>query len=101
MQGDQPKRWVDRLSDEDLMFVKRFLLCSGSLKDLATIYEISYPTVRLRLDRLIERIKVADSAEIHSEFERTARMLFTDGKIDLETLKQLLTAHRRELEAEA
>lgn len=96
--GEPPKRWIDRLTDEDLMFVKRFILCSGSLKDLAAIYDISYPTVRLRLDRLIERIKVADSAEIQSEFERTARLLFTDGKIDLETLKQLLAAHRRELE---
>ncbi len=91
-------RWIDRLCDEDLMFVKRFLLASGSLKDLAAVYGISYPTVRLRLDRLIERIKLFDSTEIHSEFERTARLLFTDGRIDLDTLKQLLLAHRAELE---
>jgi hypothetical protein len=89
--------WIDQLTDEDLVFLKRFVLASGSLKELATVYGISYPTVRLRLDRLIQRIKVLDDAEITSEFERTARLLYADGKIDLNTLKQILAAHRREL----
>ena len=91
-------RWIDRLTEEDLMFLKRFVLASGSLKQLATVYGISYPTVRLRLDRLIERIKVLDNDEIKSEFERAARLLYADGKIDMDTLKQLLAAHRREVE---
>ncbi len=91
-------RWIDRLTDEDLMFLKRFVLASGSLKQLATVYGISYPTIRLRLDRLIERVKVLDNEEIKSEFERAARLLYADGKIDMETLKQLLAAHRREIE---
>jgi hypothetical protein len=91
-------RWIDRLTEEDLMFLKRFVLASGSLKQLATVYGISYPTVRLRLDRLIERIKVLDDEQIVSEFERAARLLYADGKIDMETLKQLLAAHRREVE---
>src|SRR5262249_30844996 len=43
------QRWVDLLSEEDLAFLKRFLLASGTLKDLASQYGISYPTVRLRL----------------------------------------------------
>jgi hypothetical protein len=80
------------------MFLKRFVLASGSLKQLASEYGISYPTVRLRLDRLIERIKVLDDEQIRSEFERTTRLLYADGKIDMETLKQLLAAHRRELD---
>lgn len=92
------RRWVDQLSDEDLMFVKRFVLASGSLKELATQYGISYPTVRLRLDRLIERIKIHDSPEITSPFERTVRLMYADRKIDLATLKELLAAHRREIE---
>ncbi len=45
------KRWVDRLSSDDLGFLKRFLFASGSLKKLAEHYGISYPTVRIRLDR--------------------------------------------------
>ena len=90
--------WLEKLSDEDASFIKRFVLASGSLKDLAKAYGISYPTVRLRLDRLIEKIKVLDSQEIVSEFERTLRARYAEGKIDMETLKVLLTAHQSELE---
>ncbi len=90
--------WLAGLSDEDVSFVKRFVLVSGSLKDLAKAYGITYPTVRLRLDRLIEKIKVLDSQEIVSEFERTLRARYADGKLDMETLKALLAAHQDELE---
>jgi hypothetical protein len=90
--------WIDHLTDEDLAFVKRFLLASGSLKELAEAYGISYPTVRLRLDRLIEKIKVLDDQEIQSEFERVLRAAFAEGKIELDTLKLLLTEHRKEME---
>ena len=92
------KRWIDLLGDEDLTFVKRFVLASGSLKELAQVYGISYPTVRLRLDRLIEKVKVLDSQEIVSPFERLARAQFADGKIDVATLKLLLLAHQEEME---
>ena len=91
-------RWIDRMSDEDLSFIKRFVLASGSLKAMADAYGISYPTVRLRLDRLIERIKIYDSEKITSEFERMLRAHYADGKIDLATLKELLAAHKKELE---
>ena len=93
------RRWIDMLEDEDLAFLKRFVLASGSLKELAEAYGISYPTVRLRLDRLIAKIEVYDSQRKMSDFERTARALHADGSIDLPTLKKLLTAHTRDLEA--
>ena len=91
-------RWIDRMSDEDLSFVKRFVLASGSLKAMADAYGISYPTVRLRLDRLIERIKIYDSEKITSDFERVLRAQYADGKLDLVALKTLLEAHKKELE---
>jgi hypothetical protein len=91
-------RWIDHLSDEDLSFVKRFILASGSLKAMADAYGISYPTVRLRLDRLIERVKIYDDEQIGSAFERVLRAQYADGKMDLATLKTLLAAHKRELE---
>ena len=90
--------WLTGLSDEDASFIKRFVLASGSLKELAKAYGISYPTVRLRLDRLIEMVKVLDSQEIRSEFERTLRARYAEGKLDTETLKALLEAHRKELD---
>jgi hypothetical protein len=95
---DEPK-WTDRLADEDLSFIKRFVLASGSLKAIASEYGISYPTVRLRLDRLIEKIKVYDSLQVRSEFERLVRALCADGRIDAATMKQLLTVHHQEVQA--
>lgn len=94
--GRGGERWTDHLSDEDLAFVRRFVLASGSLKALAQAYGISYPTVRLRLDRLIDKIEVLGEASIASRFERVLRAQYADGKIDMETLKLLLTAHRDE-----
>jgi hypothetical protein len=85
------------MEEEDLSFMKRFVLSSGSLKEMAQIYGISYPTVRLRLDRLIEKIKVVERSDISSEFERALRMKYAEGKIDLETLRALLAAHRKEM----
>jgi hypothetical protein len=92
--------WFAKLSDEDVSFIKRFVLASGSLKELAKAYGISYPTVRLRLDRLIEKIKILDSQEIVSEFERTLRARYAEGKLDMETLKALLFAHQEDLKNE-
>ena len=86
------------LEEEDLAFLKRFVLASGSLKELAEAYGISYPTVRLRLDRLIAKIKVYDSHQPMSAFERKVRALHADGRIDVQTMKTLLAAHQHELE---
>ena len=91
-----PKRWIDFLEDEDLAFIKRLVLFSGSLKDLATAYDVTYPTVRLRLDRLIAKIKVYDDDEIQDEFERHLRATYAEGKIDAESFKRLLAAYRNE-----
>src|SRR5437762_14122998 len=90
--------WIHLLEDEDLAFLKRFVLASGSLKELAEAYGISYPTVRLRLNRLIAKIKVFDSHHAMSDFERTVRALHADGRIDQATLKQLLKAYQNDKE---
>ena len=52
--------WITKLEEEDLKFIKEFVLTSGSLKEISKIYDFSYPTGRLRLDRLIEKIKLND-----------------------------------------
>jgi len=46
-----------KLSTEDQEFVLQFIKASGSLKEMATLLKLSYPTVRNRLDEIIERIK--------------------------------------------
>jgi hypothetical protein len=91
-------RWLDYLTDEDCAFIKRLVLASGSLKELAAGYGISYPTVRLRLDRLIAKIQVTDNQDVRSDFERMLRLQHVEGRIDADTLKTLLAAYRRDVE---
>lgn len=47
-----------RLERDDLEFVLEFVRCSGSLKDLCKIRGQSYPTIRNRLNEIIERLGV-------------------------------------------
>ena len=44
-----------RLPDEDQEFILDFVKASGSLKEMARILNLSYPTVRNRLNDIIER----------------------------------------------
>ena len=88
--------WLAHLDEEDLAFIKRFILLSGSLKDLADAYKVSYPTLRLRLDRLIQKIKVIDSFKKEDDYERLLRLQFADGKLDASTFKRLLAAYQQQ-----
>lgn len=95
MQDSTPNRkWLDSFEDEDVTFLKRFLLASGSLKELAESYGVSYPTVRLRLDRLIQKVRIYDDATGGDDHERKIRALAAEGKLDTATLKGLLKSYR-------
>jgi hypothetical protein len=45
------------LPREDLDLIMELVLKSASIKDLATSYSVSYPTIRSRLDKVIERLQ--------------------------------------------
>ena len=60
MEIDKIPQWILALEPEDATFLKNFVLKSGSLKEIAHLYEVSYPTVRLRLDKLIQKIELSD-----------------------------------------
>ena len=47
--------WIAELEEDELLFIKRFVLSSGSLKEIAKIYEVTYPTVRNRLNGNINK----------------------------------------------
>jgi hypothetical protein len=91
--GDLPA-WLQHLEDEDHQFVKRLVLASGSLKELADSYDVSYPTIRLRLDRLIERIRTLDEHEPADGFEARIRLLVADGEMSARLGKELLQLHK-------
>ena len=86
--------WMAELEDEDLAFIKKFILASGSLKEVAGLYGVSYPTVRLRLDRLIQKIQLTENAEADPYISLVKR-LAVDDKLDFDTAKILITAYRK------
>ena len=86
--------WMVSLEDEDAAFIKRFVLASGSLKEMAAQYGVSYPTVRLRLDRLIQKIKISETAEA-DPYVALVKRLAVDDKLDFDTAKLLLSEYRR------
>ncbi len=86
--------WLAQLGEEDFHFLRRFLLCSGSLKDLAAEYGVSYPTVRARLDRLIAKVRAAEDQRGADSLEQKLRVLVADGQMPPALAKELLAAHR-------
>ena len=70
------------------------MLSSGSLKEVAQLYGVTYPTVRLRLDRLIQKIQLTESAEA-DPYVSLVKRLAVDDKLDFDTAKLLITEYRR------
>lgn len=86
--------WMAGLEDEDATFIKRFILASGSLKEIATQYSVTYPTVRLRLDRLIQKIRLAEDVST-DPYIATIKRLAVNEKIDLDTAKLLISEYKK------
>lgn len=86
--------WMEDLDYEDITFIKRFILASGSLKDVANQYEVTYPTIRLKLDRLIQKIEISDETQ-KEPYISLIKRLAVDEKIDFETAKILVSEYRR------
>jgi len=56
-----------RLEGEEQLLAVNFLKASGSLKELARQYGVSYPTVRNRLDALIDRLSSLGKSSAETE----------------------------------
>ena len=84
--------WLANLEEEDVAFIKRFLLASGSLKEIAAQYGVSYPTVRL--DRLIQKIKMSESTE-SDPYIAMVKHLAVDDRLDFDTAKLLINEYKK------
>lgn len=91
---DEIPNWLINLEKEDLAFIKKLILYSGSLKDLAKEYEVSYPTIRIRMDKLIEKVHIFDKDEPDSYIEQI-KLLAINDKIDLDTAKILIQEYKK------
>ena len=86
--------WMANLDDEDLSFIKNFLLASGSLKEIAKQYSVTYPTVRLRLDKLIQKIKISEDVE-NDPYISLIKRLAVNEKLDFQTAKILISEYKK------
>ena len=88
--------WLASLDEEDVSFIKKFVLASGSLKEVAGIYGVTYPTVRLRLDRLIQKIRLGEQVD-EEPYIALIKRLAVDDKLDFDTAKILISEYRKQL----
>jgi len=86
--------WMSGLENEDIVFIKNFLQASGSLKEIARQYGVTYPTVRLRLDKLIQKIKISEDTANEPYIALIKRLVVND-KIDLDTAKILISEYKK------
>lgn len=86
--------WMVNLDDEDVSFIKKFLLASGSLKEIAGQYGVTYPTVRLRLDKLIQKIQISEGAANEPYISLIKRLAVND-KLDFDTAKLLISEYKK------
>jgi len=87
--------WLESLEEEDLNFIKSFILASGSLKEIAKKYEVTYPTIRLRLDKIIQKIKMNDE-EMDQPFIAMIKKLAIEDKLEFETAKLIIDTYKSE-----
>lgn len=97
MERNELPDWLLKLDKEDIEFMKNFVLESGSLKSIAKMYDVSYPTVRIRLNALIQKIELA-SQEENSGLVNYVKSLAIDEKISLEEAKKIINLYNSEKE---
>jgi hypothetical protein len=91
------ENWTELLEADELTFVRRFVLASGSLKEMAEEYGVSYPTIRQRLDELIGKIRRGTKEKPVSELRRVIRRMVENGELDLPEARKILAAGSKDL----
>ena len=86
--------WMVNLEDEDVAFIKNFLKASGSLKEVAKQYGVTYPTVRLRLDKVIQKIQIGEDTS-NDPYVSIIKRLVINEKIDFEIAKILISEYKK------
>ena len=92
----KPQHPLLSLSPEELDFVLQLVLASGSLKELAQAYQVSYPTIRLRVDRLIARLQQLISGTPTDPMNELLADLVERGEITYSAALAIKALHRKQ-----
>ena len=85
--------WMAELEDEDLTFIKKFILASGSERGGGIVWrQLSHGAAAP--DRLIQKIQLTETAEA-DPYVCLVKRLAVDDKLDFDTAKLLITEYRR------
>ncbi len=75
---DEPLSLYEQLTEEQARFLREFLVCSGSMKEVQKRLGISYPTAKKRLNDLLLALGLSDECEM-DEREETENKEVTMG----------------------
>jgi hypothetical protein len=81
-----------RLTLEDQVFITAFLRSHGSIKEMEQIFGVSYPTIKLRLNRIAGQLEFVDTNPSPSRAEvlerlKTGEITAADAIRKLEAMK--------------
>lgn len=88
------------LPREDLDLIVQLVLKSGSLKDLAAGYGVSYPTIRGRLDRVIERLSAVVEGKQRDPLTDLLASLVERGEMSVSAARVVRDEARRMMNGE-
>ena len=98
---------MQRLNQAQLQFIEAFIRCRGSMKDVGSELNMSYPTVNNRLNDVLiamgyaDRVKVpeeaAPAAGVSSERKREILTDLKNGKISAADAERLLRGQEAEV----
>ena len=89
--------WITDLEEDELKFIKKFVLASGSLKEMADMYKVTYPTVRARLNNIIEKVKMSEENKEDS-YVKLIKKLALEEKLDFDAAAILIREYRSKKE---
>ena len=69
IQGDFEIPLLAGLRHEDQAFVGEFVRCHGSIKYMEKVFGISYPTVKNRLNRIAQQLRLVEVEEVSAHDE--------------------------------
>ncbi|MDQ0188648.1 DUF2089 domain-containing protein [Alicyclobacillus cycloheptanicus] len=98
VQGAFDTPGLHRLSVEQLQFVEVFLRCRGNIKEVERDLKISYPTVRSRLDQVIQAMGYPVPASDAAPVRNTANEVLDgldSGELTFEDAIELLKGEKQ------
>lgn len=93
--SNSPAHPLTTLSREDQDLILELVLLSGSLKDLAGKYGVSYPTIRSRLDRVILRLQAVVAGLTPDPLSELLADLVERGELSVPTARHIRETARK------